>query len=310
MFLVDAHCDSIDKVDRRLQPLVNPYNFSTRAPQLQFVAFYCEKSGEDDWTCYQRAVRYLGNFSLAMEKEKEKIQQVRTYEEIQNTFAAGKHAALLAIEGSSCLLGEPAILKEFYDVGVRVVGLAWRTNILAKSSRVAPDEADTGLTETGRAIVEEGNRLGIVFDVSHLSDQSFWDLAEIAKKPIIATHSNFRSLCGHPRNLTDEMAKEIIRQKGMIGLNLCTAFVHPEPAMQTVEQYFKHLEHCLSLGGEDCIGFGGDIDGVGGVYPAPLDESSPILDRLVDFMLKHNYSEELVHKVAGGNFLNYLQRNL
>ncbi len=310
MFLVDAHCDSIDKVDKRSQRLVNPYNFSTRYPQLQFVAFYCEKSGEEDLTCYQRAVRYLGHFTFAMEKEKDRIQQVTNYQEIIDTLSAQKHGALLALEGGSCLLADPDILADFYTVGVRVVGLAWRTNILAKSSRISPEEVDSGLTEKGKAIVAKGNELGIIFDVSHLSDQSFWDLASMASKPIIASHSNFRSLCDHPRNLTDEMAKEIIRQKGMIGLNLCTAFVHSDPAKQTVEEYFRHLDHGLALGGEDCMGFGCDIDGVGGKYPAPLDESSPILDRLVDFMLQHNYSEELVRKVAGGNFLNYLQRNL
>jgi membrane dipeptidase len=106
------------------------------------------------------------------------------------------------------------------------------------------------------------------------------------------------------------MAKEIIRQKGFIGLNLCTAFIDTDTQKQTVEQYFKHLEYGLSLGGEDYIGFGGDIDGVGGKYPAPLDESSPILDRLVEFMLAHNYPEQLVRKIAGENLIAFFQRNL
>jgi membrane dipeptidase len=310
MFLADAHCDSIMKVAKRLQPLVNPYNFSKKHPQLQLVALYCENQTDDPITCYQRAVRYVGHFFMALEQEKDKIRQVKTYEQIISALESGSHGAMLAIEGGSCLLDDPAVLKAFYDIGVRVVGLAWRTNTLAKSSRLAENERDTGLTDTGRKIVEEGNRLGMIFDVSHLSDQSFWDLATLSAKPIVATHSNFRSLCPHPRNLTDDMAKEIIRQKGMIGLNLCTAFVHEDPQKQTVEQYFKHLEHGLSLGGEDCMGFGGDIDGVGGHYPTPLDESSSILDRLVEFMLSHNYSEQLVRKIAGENFLEFFKRNL
>jgi membrane dipeptidase len=310
MFLADAHCDSIMKVDKRLQPLVNPYNFSKKHPQLQLIALYCENETDDPITCYQRAVRYIGHFFMALEQEKDKILQVKNYEQINNVLTCGKHAALLAIEGGSCLLEDPTVLKEFYDIGVRVVGLAWRTNTLAKSSRLAENEMDTGVTDAGRSIVEKGNRLGMIFDVSHLSDQSFWDLATLSEKPIVATHSNFRHLCPHPRNLTDDMAKEIIRQKGFIGLNLCTAFIDTDPQKQTVEQYFKHLEYGLSLGGEDYMGFGGDIDGVGGKYPAPLDESSPILDRLVEFMLAHNYPEQLVRKIAGENLIAFFQRNL
>lgn len=310
LFVVDSHCDSIQKVDKGKHGIVNPYNYSRRVPQLQFVALFCCWPGENAEDSYKRAVRYFGHFKIEMETEADRVVQVRTYDDIERAFAAGKHAALLTMEGGTGLKGSPKILGDFYAAGVRVCGLAWAHNDLAKSNRIKEDEEDTGLSDIGRAIVEVGNRLGMIFDVSHLSDKSFWDLAAIAKKPIIASHSNFRSVCGHSRNLTDDMAREIARQDGMIGLNLCTGFVHPEREQQTVENYFAHLDYCLGLIGEDHIGFGGDVDGVDGVYPAPLTTADSIHDQLIEFMLRHNYSEDLVRKVAGGNYLNFLKKYL
>lgn len=310
IFVVDSHCDSIQKVDKRKSGIVNPYNYSRRFPQLQFVALFCCWPGENPEESYKRAMRYYGNFKMAMEKEKDRVVQVRTYEEIERAFAEGKHAALLSMEGGTGIKGSPEILKDFYTAGVRVFGLTWLHNDLAKSNRIKEGEEDTGLSDVGRAVVEEGNRLGMIFDVSHLSDRSFWDLAADVRKPLIASHSNFRTVCGHSRNLTDEMAREIARQDGMIGLNLCTSFIHPEKEQQTVENYFRHLEYGLSLIGEDHIGFGGDIDGVDGVYPSPLHTEDSIHDQLIEFMLRHNYPESLVCKVAGENYLRFLAKYL
>lgn len=307
MYIVDSHCDSIQQVDRRRHGIVNPYNYSAAHRQLQFVALFCSWPGDDPEACFKRAVRYLGQFTLAMAAEADRVVQVRSCADIEAAFRSGRHAALLTIEGGTGILGSEKILRDFYLAGVRVFGLAWLTNDLAKSNRLEEGEADTGLTDTGRAIIAEGNRLGMIFDVSHLSDRSFWDVAELAAKPPVATHSNFRALCPHSRNLTDDMAREIIRRGGMIGLNLCPEFVHSDKAGQTVENLFRHLDHCLALGGGDCIGFGCDIDGTSGKYPAPLDESCSIHDRLIEFMLRHNYTETLVERVAGGNWLRYLQ---
>lgn len=310
MYIVDSHCDSIAEVDKRRYGLVNPYNFSKKYSQLQFVAMFCASPGTSPEEAYQKAVRYVGCFLMALERERDKVVQVKSFSDIERAFASGRHAALLTVEGGIGLHDDLQLFRDFYNIGVRVFGLAWLSNDLAKSNRIAEGEVDTGLTEKGRRLVEEGNRLGMIFDVSHLSDKSFWDLAEISKKPIIASHSNFRALCNHSRNLTDDMAREICRRDGMIGLNLCTSFIHEDKAKRTVESYFAHLEHFLSLFGEDNIGFGGDVDGIDGIYPAPLTEKDSIHDKLVEFMLKHNYSEDLIEKVAYRNYLEYLRKYL
>lgn len=307
MFIVDSHCDSIQAVDKRQLDLVNGYNYSSKHPQLQFVAMmtgWPKDKGDDAWN---RACRYTGLYCMAMASESDRVLPVKCYADIERAFSVGKHGALLSIESATGLKNSPALLQRFYNVGVRVIGLTWLSNDLAKSNRVADDgEEDTGISELGREFVKKGNELGIIWDVSHASDKTFWDLCELSRKPIIASHSNFRSLCPHSRNLTDDMARQIISDGGMIGLNLAVNFIHEEEERQTVEYLLRHLDHCLSLGGEDNIGFGCDVDGIGS-YPAPLTLERSIHDQLIEHMQKH-YSERTVEKVAGENYLAYLKR--
>ena len=305
MFVVDSHCDSIAMVGN--QPLVNPYNYSKKYQQLQMVAMFCAHPKDTKQDSWDRAQHYINVFNQAMIDEADVVLPVRTYADIEAAFAAGKHAALLSVEGG---LGFNTVenFRAVWEAGVRVFGVTWLSNDMAKSNRDNGAE-DTGLSDLGREIVAEGNRLGMIFDVSHISDKSFWDLAEIAEKPIIATHSNFRTLCGHTRNLTDDMARQIVKGDGMIGLNLCTPFVHEDPEQQTIENFFRHLDYCMENFGEDHIGFGGDIDGVGGEYPKPVNEGSSIHDQLIEFMEKH-YSASVIEKVAGVNYLNFLKKYL
>lgn len=310
MFLVDSHCDSIAFVDSGKYPLVNPHNFSTKFNQLQFVAMFCMARDGDLEAAYQKTVRYIGHFAIAMQKERDKIIHVRSYSDIERAIEENKHAALLAIEGGSGIRGSTEVLRNFYEVGVRVFGLAWLSNELAKSNRIAEGEEDTGLTELGREIVAEGNKLGMIFDVSHLSDQSFRDIIKLSKKPVIASHSNFRTLCPHSRNLTDDMAKAIIENDGMIGLNMYPEFIDSNNEFQTVDRFFDHLDYCIDKFGTDNIGFGGDIDGTSGMYPSPITEERSIHDQFIEAMYSRGYSTAMIEKFVGGNYLNYLKKYL
>ncbi|MBO7302610.1 MAG: membrane dipeptidase [Clostridia bacterium] len=309
MYVVDSHCDSIQQVDVRNHPLVNPYNMSQKYNQLQMVAMFCCWPHETPAECYKRASRYMGLFSICMDNESDKIVKVKTYADIEKAFAEGKHAALLAIEGGSGIMGDPKIFREFYNFGVRVFGLAWLHNDLAKSNKLEEGEVDTGLTDKGREIVALGNELGTIFDVSHLSDKAFWDVIELAKKPVIATHSNFRDVCNHSRNLTKDMAKALIDKGGVIGLNFYPKIISENVEDHTMEGLFKHLDYCLENFGEDNIGFGGDIDGTTGRFPRDFDLSYSIHDQLIEYLQKH-YDERIVEKVAGKNYLEFLKKNL
>ena len=309
MYVVDSHCDSIQQVDGRNFPLVNPYNISQKYKQLQMVAMFCSWPHETPRECYKRATRYMGLFSVAMDNESDKIVKVKTYADIENAFAQGKHAALLSIEGGTGIMGDPQIFREFYNFGVRVFGLAWLHNDLAKSNRLEEGEEDTGLSEKGREIVTLGNELGMIFDISHLSDKAFWDVIEITKKPVIATHSNFRDICPHSRNLTYDMAKALIDKGGVIGLNLYRAIINEDKEKRDIPDFFKHLDYCLEKFGEDNIAFGCDIDGVSGDYLPSLDRKRSIHDQFIEFMQKH-YDERIIEKVAYKNYMEFLKNNL
>ncbi len=287
MYVIDAHCDSIGFAP----PIVKNYNFSKKYPQLQVVALF-DTDGD-------KTMDYIRIFNDCVKNEN--LNFVKKYSDIKE----GAHSVMLSIEGGTVL--EHVDLCALYDAGVRIVGLAWYSNKLAKSNRLGNGELDTGISDFGKKIIEKGNALGVIFDVSHLSDKSFWDVARLSKKPIIATHSNFRALCPHSRNLTDDMAREIISQGGVIGLNLYPDFVGKSP---TVDTLFEHIDHCLALGGQNCLGFGFDIDGTEGMYVSPLNENESIHDKVIELMLKHGYSDALVKKIAYKNFLAFFKKNM
>ena len=310
MYIVDSHCDSIQQVAARNQKLVNPYNLSRKYNQLQLYAIFCGWPGEDARASYKRATRYMGLFSVAIDNESDEIVKVKTYADIEKAFAEGKHAALLSIEGGTGIMGDPKIFREFYNFGVRVFGLAWCHNDLALCNTILDEGGeDTGLTETGKEIVALGNELGMIFDVSHISDKGFWQLIELAKKPVIATHSNFRAVCNHSRNLTDDMAKALIDKGGVIGLNLYRPIVGDDPEHRDIADYFKHLDYCLEKFGDNNIAFGCDIDGVTGDYLPSLDISRSIHDQFIEFMQKH-YGESVIEKVAYKNYMDFFKKNL
>ena len=307
-FVVDGHCDSISGL-KKGRPLINAYNFSSERPQLQFVALFCGGPGQTPDDAYRLAKRYLSLFADEAAGNRDLFSQVTDFSGIERTLSSGRHAALLTEEGGSCVRSVED-LREFYDAGIRVFGLAWLSNALAKSNRIAEGEEDTGLSGVGRDIIAEGNRLGMIFDVSHLSDRSFWDVMELSAKPPVATHSNFRALCPHSRNLTDEMAKALVDRGGVIGLNLYPPFISKDENDRTVDGLFRHLRHAIDLLGEDTVGFGCDIDGVDGWYPEPLDESSSIHDLLIGEMLRAGFSDSVVEKVAWRNWYEYLRKAL
>ena len=309
MRVIDGHCDSIANLTGG-GPLINKYNFSSKYPQLQFVALFCGGPGQTPDDAHALCRRYLDLFAAEAAKKPELFSKVTRFCEIEEAWNAGKHAALLTEEGGSCIRGSAEGLREIYEAGVRVFGLAWLSNDLAKSNRIAPGEEDTGLTAAGREVIAEGNRLGMIFDVSHLSDRSFYDVMELSEKPPVATHSNFRALCSHSRNLTDEMARLLAGRGGMIGLNLYPPFISDDPEKQTVDGLLAQLDYALETVGEDRVGFGFDIDGVSGHYPQPLDTTASIHDRIIETMLRAGYSEDLVAKIAWRNWYEYLRKYL
>lgn len=244
----------------------------------------------------------------------------------------GRIAAIASLEGADPLMGDVDTLRDFYAAGVRLVTLAWGDN--AFSGTVFGD--GSGLTTKGRELVELCNEMGVVVDVSHASDLAFSQVADVARGPVVASHSNCRVLCPHTRNLTDEMIRSLGERGGVMGINLASGFLSADffaqqkdeqeewvrrisagegsfrevteaarssartlrrPALELV---VTHVRHAMNVGGEDCIGLGGDLDGIEST-PAGMDTVADY-GKLEGLLLAGGLSPGQVEKVCHENF--------
>ncbi len=301
MFIVDMHCDSLTRVggDRGL---INPYNFSAKYPHLQFTAAFVSAAKRPP---EERRAELMQHFNVYLsEKERLGLLGVKSAEDVYSFEDNEMRSSLFSVEGGAGLFPTSPELEVLAMGGLAVYGMAWETNELASS---AWDNNDTGLTELGRQMVRKCDSLGIISDVSHLSDKSFYDLMETSRYPVLATHSNFRELCSSPRNLTREMAKMIVERGGVIGLNLYSEFLS-DASDATLDDIIRHVDYALENLGENSLGFGFDLDGVDKL-PLGISLEASVHDQVIDLLLSR-YSTETVEKIAGKNVANFLKSNL
>lgn len=212
--------------------------------------------------------------------------------------------ALLAVEGGAALGGTIEGIRHLKDMGVKLLTLTWNgENEIGCGS--AQDNLK-GLTDFGKLVLGELERLKIVIDVSHLNDAGFYDVAQYTRLPFVASHSNSRLICPHHRNLTDEQFKTICARGGLVGINFYPVFLNLKEQAE-LSDILKHIEHFLSLGGEKNICLGSDFDGAD--MPQELD-SIDKLERLAEFMLRHNYSEALVKDIFYNNARSFFIKAL
>jgi membrane dipeptidase len=244
------------------------------------------------------AMEMIGLFYGECERHKDAVAPVTTHEGIVKAAGEGKVAAMLSIEGADVIEAKVGLLRVFHRLGVRMVGLVHSLrNELADG--VADARTGGGLSQLGVQAVEELDRLGVLIDVSHLSDAGFWDLMEVAKGPVMASHSNARAVCDHPRNMTDEMIKAMADRGGVMGMNFAPSFVHPTRA--TVQGVVDHIDHIVDLVGPDHVGLGSDFDGIP-YTPVGLEDATRMPNITAELM-KREYEEEDIKKILGGNHL-------
>lgn len=219
---------------------------------------------------YEEAKAEYAVFSEEMKKHQDLISQVLCYEDIQKNKDAGKISALLTIEEGEVCLGESEKLEEFYDLGVRMMTLVWNyhNSLTTSTARRKPpfprnySGSRPGLTETGIAFVQRMEELGMIPDVSHMSDAGIEDMLQITKKPFVASHSNARALCGHARNLTDDFLKRMGEKGCVIGANFYSEFLKKDAAFSETEQIAEHILYMTDKAGIESVGLGSDYDGI------------------------------------------------
>jgi membrane dipeptidase len=233
------------------------------------------------------------------------ITPVTTHDDIVKAAKEGKVAAMLSIEGSDVIEGKIGMLGVFHRLGVRIVGLVHSLrNELADG--VADHRTGGRLSELGVQAVEELDRLGMIIDISHLNDAGYWDLLDVAKGPVMASHSNARAVCDHPRNMTDDMIRAMADRGGVMGMNFSPSFVHSTHA--TVQGVVNHIDHIVRLVGPNHVGLGSDFDGIP-YTPLGLEDVTK-MPNITAELFKRGYSEEDIKKVLGENHLRLMKEVL
>ena len=298
--LFDCHCDTAVRVwltGRSLREnslhldLMRLKKFS---PAAQVFAV-CTETLEDPQGKAAAVIRY---FKEQIEMNSDIVKLCLNSHDIVSTMAGGKIAALLSVEGAE----QMDDIEMAYALGVRVVHITWNFDNGLCGSVMG---SGAGLSEKGRCFVKKAQELGVLLDTSHISQQGFWEVLEISRKPVIAGHSNTRALCPVPRNLSDEQFIALKNQGGGAGINLYPEFLG---LGRDIDAVFAHIEHFMALGGEKAVFLGCDLDGIDEM-PKGIHGVED-LGKIYEVLLRHNYPESLVRDVFINNIMNIMERVL
>jgi membrane dipeptidase len=264
---IDLHCDTILRLMEAGSSASLYHNsFSVDIQKLQqgkaqaqFFAMFVNLQRDGD--PFLRALAMIDRFYEELKANDRHIAIARNYSDFLQNKKAGKLSAFLTIEEGGTLKGDLANLRNFWRLGVRLITLTWNYPNEIGYPNALSEGRDKGLTPFGREVIEEMNRLGMLIDVSHLSDRGFYDVAALSKSPFVASHSNARSVAAHPRNLTDDMIKLVADKGGVIGINFEKDFLGNAP-ISKIEDIICHIRHIYTIGGCEVLAIGSDFDGI------------------------------------------------
>jgi membrane dipeptidase len=292
----------------------------------------------------RRTLQLRDAMQSVLDAHPDQIELATTAADVERIAGAGRIAAVLTLEGGHQIADDLSVLRVYHRLGIRSMTLThFRNNNWADASTDRPRHG--GLTDFGREVVREMNRLGMIVDISHVSDKTFYDTLAVTTKPLIASHSSCRALSDVPRNMTDDMIRALGRNGGVIGINFGAGFVSAKdaaalrqrigdavatepgvtgraldefaradylkeygemkPAAATLDDAVAHIVHAAKIAGVDHVGIGSDWDGIN-MVPAGLEEVSK-MPALTAALLDRGFSEEDVRKILGGNFLRVLR---
>jgi membrane dipeptidase len=311
MKIIDFHCDTVlglmeqgSNVNLRENNLcVDIQKLQQGKSAAQFFALFVDMA---EGNPLQKALKMADRFSQELEQNSDAVKLAVNYQDYQANEAAGKISAFITIEEGGVFQGEIANLKKFYRLGVRLVTLTWNYPNELGFPNHEGKYSDNGLTPFGREVVAEMNRLGMIIDVSHLSDKGFYDVAELSLKPFVASHSNARSVKAHLRNLTDDMIRILADNGGITGINFSHNFLGGSDYSR-IEDMVAHIKHIHKVGGIDVVALGTDFDGIDSVVEIRhIGE----MDKLVQALYKESFTESEIEKICYKNALRVIKEVL
>jgi membrane dipeptidase len=304
---------SFDKVD-----IAQPTEFHTDIPRIragglkaQFWSVYVPSSTATTGNATIMTMEQIDIVDEMLRRYPEHMERAGTAAEVRRIVAAGKVASMMGVEGGHSIENQLSLIQRFYDRGVRYMTLTHSQNVDWADS--ATDEPrHQGLTEFGKEVVREMNRVGMLVDISHVSPATMHAALDVSQAPIIFSHSSARAICDHPRNVPDEVLRRLPENGGLVMVTFVSGFITPtaqlkqEPrARGTIHDVCDHIEHVIKVAGIDHVGIGGDFDGVTSL-PHGLEDVSKY-PGLTQLLLDRGYNEEQIHKILGGNILRVLE---
>ena len=282
---------------------------------LQIFSVYCDDT-YGNGTAYKRAIREIDSLTAIANRNPTRIKIIHSPSELSRHPKCMQ--AMMGVEGGHMIEDNLSNIDTFYNRGARYLTLTWNNSTSWATS--AADESKgnlngrkAGLNEFGEEVVKKMNKLGMMVDVSHVGEQTFWDVIRISSKPVIASHSSVYSLCPVPRNLKDDQIKAIAKNGGVIHINFNPGFIdknynkETHPARPPISMIIDHINYIVKLVGIDYVGIGSDFDGIEET-PAEMDGVQDF-PKLTKALLKAGYSKADVRKILGENFLRVYEKN-
>ena len=311
MMWMDMHCDTISRL-LELEQKGKPEGLRQNSGHLDLMkmkkggyqaqnfALFVDMGETED--PMKKAMELLDLFYRELDANQDWIAPARSVGEMEENERQGRLSAFLTVEEGGVCKGSLAALRNFYRLGVRMMTLTWNYENELGYPHTMSENPGTGLKQTGIEFVEEMERIGMIIDVSHLSDQGFYDVAAHTKKPFAASHSNARALCPHSRNLTDEMLRILGERGGVAGINFATNFLDPLAvrgrSVSRISDMTAHMRHIADVAGIEAVGLGTDYDGIGGSVEIRDASEMPLLE---EGMRKAGFSASEIDKICFGN---------
>jgi membrane dipeptidase len=320
MKYIDMHCDTLTALYRIGGQLsqndlhVDLHKMEKGECFLQNFAVFTNIADQDSSFTW----KVIDFYDEQMKINEDRIRKALTYENILENERSGYMNAMLTLEEGSVIDGDLDRLKDFYDRGVRMITLTWNYANGIGFPNFRMEEGDyenilyrinekDGLTDFGIGYIRRMEELGMIIDVSHLSDAGFYDVVKYSTKPFVASHSDARSICGVARNLSDEMIRLLADKGGVMGINYCSAFIEDRnETFTTVQGMVDHIRHIVKIGGIDCVGLGSDFDGI--ENSLEIKDASGV--QLLYEALKKYFSEEEIEKIFWKNVLRVYHETL
>jgi len=307
MNFIDFHCDTASAMLEQKQPLfknslkIDIERLQQGEAKAQFFALYMDKM--EHRSSYDYCVKMMKNFKRELSCNSEHIELCRNLSELEKAEQSGKIGAFLTIEEGDAIEGDLEKLRFFKEQGVSLVTLTWNYENDLGYPNFEWNHQHKGLKPKGLEAVELMNELGMLIDVSHLSDGGFEDVLQHSKEPFIASHSNARAMTHHPRNLSDVMLKKLADAGGLTGINFFNNFLvngelKTKLELAKIEDMVRHIKHIRDVAGVEVIGLGSDFDGI--PNPVEIADASQ-MSKLSDRLLKENFSYDEVEKIFWKN---------